>query len=294
MKLTAAERGQLAAGAPVTKLLTADDTTEVSVFGAIWIDAPLQRYTALVKDIETFERGGGFTVTRRISSPPALEDFAELRLPPEDVEDLRTCRVGDCVVKLGEAAVERFRTEVNWKAGNPQAAADALMRRLALDYVTGYLEGGNERLAVYRDNSRPTFVAREFRDMIDQMPELTTHMPDVRRYLARVPKATMPDSTSFCTWQETRFGLRPTIRINHLTDPREPGRRRHCVKDAVREPLLLDGDRTARARAGRRRAAPASGSSRSAAAALTASADSPATSFAAACTAKCATGRWPG
>ena len=216
VKLTPSERSQLDAGAPVTKRLPADDSIEVSVFGAVWIKAPLSRYVTLVKDIETFERGGGFVVTRRISSPPRLEDFAKLRLPKEDVEDLRNCRVGDCIVKLGEAAVERFRTEINWDSGNPQAAADRLMRQLALEYATGYLHGGNERLAVYRDNSRPTFVAKEFRDMVDQMPELTTHMPDVRRYLLEYPKATMPDATSFLYWQETQFGLRPTIRINHL------------------------------------------------------------------------------
>jgi hypothetical protein len=75
---------------------------------------------------------------------------------------------------------------------------------------------------VYRDNARPTFVAKEFREMLDQMPELTTHMPDVRRYLLEYPRTPMPDSTSFLYWQETRFGLRPTIRINHLTIRENP------------------------------------------------------------------------
>ena len=31
--------------------------------------------------------------------------------------------------------------------------------------MTGYLERGNERLAVYRDRDRPTVVAQEFRSM---------------------------------------------------------------------------------------------------------------------------------
>ena len=91
------------------------------------------------------------------------------------------------------------------------------MRRLALDYVTGYLEGGNARLAVYRDNSRPTFVANEFRSMVDKMPELTTNMPNLRTYLLEYPNVTLPDAMSFLYWQETEFGLKPTIRISHLT-----------------------------------------------------------------------------
>jgi hypothetical protein len=217
VKLPAAQRAQLLGGAPVTKLLDADGSKEVAIFGAIWVDAPITRYVDALQDIENFERGGGFRVTKRISEPPALEDFAQLHLPEEDVDDLRTCRVGDCEVKLSESSLKRFRTEIDWKAPGARVAADALMQRIALEYVSGYLEGGNERLAVYRDKSRPTFVAREFRGLIDQMPELTTYMPAMRHYLLEFPRVSLPDSTSFLYWQDTVFGLKPTIRISHVT-----------------------------------------------------------------------------
>jgi hypothetical protein len=39
----------------------------------------------------------------------------------------------------------------------------------------------------------------------------------LRQYLLNYPKATLPKSTSFLYWQEAKFGLKPTIRINHLT-----------------------------------------------------------------------------
>lgn len=217
VRLTPDERQRLIDGAAVTKLLAADESKEVAVFGAVWIDAPIRRYVEAVRDIETFERGGRFTVTKRISVLPRLEDFALLRLPDEDVRDLRTCRISDCEVKLSAQALQRFRDEVDWTDPNARRAVDALMRRLAHEYVTGYLEGGNERLAVYRDNDRPTFVAQEFRAMIDQMPELTTYMPDIRRYLLGFPRVVLPDAASFLYWQETDFGLKPTIRISHLT-----------------------------------------------------------------------------
>lgn len=217
VKPTRAERKKLLAGAPITKLLDADASKEVAVFGAIWINAPIRRYVEAVQDIENFERGGGFTVTKRISTPPRLEDFAQLHLPADDVEDLRTCRVGSCELKLGEQSLQRFRTEINWKAPNARSSVDALMQRLAFEYVTGYLEGGNERLAVYRDSARPRFVSEEFRSMIDQMPELTTYMPNLRRYLLGFPGVSLPGSMSFVYWQETEFGLKPTIRISHLT-----------------------------------------------------------------------------
>lgn len=216
VKLSPEERKQLAGGSPIAKLLDADKSKEVSVFGAIWIDAPVHRYVEAVKDIERFESGGSFKITKRISEPPRPEDFANLHLPASDVEDLRKCAVGDCSVKLGEEAIGRFRSDVDWAGPNAQASADAVMRRLAFQYATGYIEGGNTRLAVLRDKSRPAFVAQEFRDMIDRMPELTSYLPDLRRYLLEFPTRPLPDATSFLYWQETEFGLKPTIRISHV------------------------------------------------------------------------------
>ncbi len=217
VRLTEAQKRQLVAGAPVTKLLAVDEGKEVAIFGAIWIAAPIRRYVEAVTDIETFERGRSFKVTKRISSPPRLEDFADLHLREEDVKDLRACRIGDCVVKLDARAIETLRAEVDWKSPGAATAVDRVMQQFALLYVNGYLEGGNERLAVYRDHSRPRFVAEEFRTMIDQMPELATYMPNLRRYLLDYPSSAPPEATSFLYWQETEFGLRPTIRISHLT-----------------------------------------------------------------------------
>ena len=49
------------------------------------------------------------------------------------------------------------------------------------------------------------------------MPELTDYPPDVRQYLVEYPKTTLPGSTSLLCWQVTGFGLKPTIRVSHLT-----------------------------------------------------------------------------
>jgi len=216
VKLTAEERAGLIADEPVTRLLDGDESKEVGVFGAVWVNAPVGRYVGLIKDIEKFERGGGFKLTRRISTTPRAEDFAEMRMTDEDVADLRTCQVGSCKVKLDEKALTRFQTEIDWSAQDHKAAVESLMRRLALDYVTGYVEGGDQRLAVYRDKSRPTFVAGEFRQMIDEAPELTGYLPLLRRYLLEYPRTSVGVSSSFLYWQETQFGLRPTVRISHL------------------------------------------------------------------------------
>jgi hypothetical protein len=223
VRLTAAERSRMLSGAPVVKLLPTDPTREVSVFGAVWMKGAPRDYVKLVQDIERFERGGPFRVTKRISDPPQAADFAALVLPKEDLESLRTCRVGDCEIKLAESALMRVRRSVDWTKPNAAAAAEALAKHLMLDFVKGYVEAGNEGLAVYRDAERPTFVSTEFKSMIDRTPELGEHLPDLKAYLLGYPKATIPGATSFLYWQEAQFGLKPTIRINHLVIDDRPG-----------------------------------------------------------------------
>ena len=216
VKLTAAERRRLFRGEVVTRLLDADESKEVAILGAVWINAPMQRYIAAVKNIESFERGGGFKITKRLSTPPHVLDFGALNVSDDDMRDLRRCRVGDCKLKVASSALIRFHSEINWNTPNAPVAAQEWIRRLAFEYVTSYLKGGDAELAVYRDGARPTFVAQEFRAMTDAMPELTTYMPNLRRYLLEFPKVTLPEVSSFLYWQETDFGLKPVIRLNHV------------------------------------------------------------------------------
>ena len=214
--LSSSERRTLSSGAPVTKLLDGVDASkEVAVFGAVWINASPTTYVERVKDIENFERGGAFKITKRISDPPKLADFAQLDLPKDDLADLRSCRINDCEVKLGEASLRTLRNEVAWDKPTADAEAVAIFRRFAYEYVLGYREGGNARLAIYRDRDRPTFVANEFRSMIERLPSLWS-MPDLRRFLLDYPNASLTGSTDFLYWQIVQFGLKPTIRINHL------------------------------------------------------------------------------
>jgi len=222
VKPTAAQRKAMFAGGPVTKLLDAEPTQEVSVFGITWVKAPIARYVAAVRNIEEFEKGESFRVTKKVSSPPRLEDFAQLTLPDEDLEDLRSCRVGSCELKLSEASLNRVRKEIDWSKPTAKADADRLAKHLMLEYINGYLEGGDARLATYRDSDRPTFVGAEFASMVNRMPSLTEYLPDLKNYLLNYPKVNLPKAESFIYWQEAKFGLKPTIRINHLTIAEAP------------------------------------------------------------------------
>ena len=216
LKLSPAERQTLLAGKPLARILDADPVKEVSVFGAIWIAAPTAAYVAALKDIENFEKGAGFRATKKVSDPARLDDFAQLTLPDDDLKDLRSCKVGDCALKLSAEALARVRKEVDWARPDAKTQVEALMRRMAVEYVNAYRSGGNRELAVYRDSEHPVFVANEFRELVNAMPELGEYLPDMRQYLLDYPKPPMRPTTSFVYWQEAEFGLKPTIRISHV------------------------------------------------------------------------------
>lgn len=216
VRLTPAERQSLLTGAPVTKMLDADPAREVAIFGAVWIHASPEDYVRAVTDIERFEQGENFLVTKKITEPPTLEDFAALTLPDDDLNDLRSCKATDCAVKISEEGLARVRREVDWSQPTARASANRLMRQMAFEYLTAYRTGGNSELAVYRDQQHPTFVAKEFETMVNGMPEFTIHLPAVRRYLLEYPAFELPNSTSFFYWQTVKFGLKPTTRINHV------------------------------------------------------------------------------
>jgi hypothetical protein len=212
---TPAEVQALKAGQPVSKPLESDDR-EVRVFGVVWINAPVSKYVEAINHIERLEQGNGFQITRRISDPPRLEDFANLQLPEGDVQELRKCRPGKCDVKLDEYAINRIQNEVDWSKPTATEDVNALLRQLALRYVTAYQQGGNKELGINRDKSRPTDVAKEFEEMINAMPLLAQREPGLRQYLLDYPNAAIPNSTSFFYWQQVNFGLKPVIRMNHV------------------------------------------------------------------------------
>ena len=168
--------------------------------------------------------------------------------------------MGDCELKLGEAALLRVRKEVDWSKGDAKAQLERLVRVMGAEYVNAYRKGGNAELAVYRDSDRPTFVANEFREMVNVMPELSQYLTGMREYLLEYPKPVATPTASFIYWQEAAFGLKPTIRIGHVAIQEGKDADHRRVQAALLEPLFLDCPGAARSGARIPRAAPASGS----------------------------------
>jgi hypothetical protein len=213
---SARDRSRLLDGEPLTKLIDTDDGSEVAVFGAVWIHASPKQYLDALNDIETFEHGAGFQVTKRIEDPPRAEDFATLRLPSVDVKDLRGCRVGDCKVKLDKPTIEALRSHVDFAKTTAGDDASAIVANRLFDEAIAYRANGNEALLAYQDDDPPRVAAAEFATMLDHMPEFKDFLPEVKPALLGHSAASPSAGPAFLYWQIVSFGLKPTLRMTDV------------------------------------------------------------------------------
>lgn len=217
MGLSAADLRALDAGSAVIKSLDTPVREELAYVGVVYIDTLAERFINRFRDIERFESGSGIPQIGRFGSPPQLEDLASFTLPPTDLKALPKCRPGDCDIKLSAAAMRRFRNEVDWSSPNAAHQADEVAREMILDLVRRYQADGNAALGYYDDGNDPLLVADQFRALLASGDQLPVPMPEFLAYLDDYPRGRPPGTEDFFYWTVVDFGLKPTIRVNHVT-----------------------------------------------------------------------------
>jgi len=214
---SAADVRALDAGAAVIRSLDTRVREELAHVGVVYIGAPTQRFIERFRDIERFESGPGIPQIGRFGRPPRPEDLAPLTLPAKDVASLENCRPGDCGVKLSAAAIERFRTDVDWTSPNAAGQANAVAREMLLDLVRAYQADGNAALGHYDDGGEPLLVAEQFRALLASGDPLPAPVPALIAYLDDYPRGRPAGVEDFFYWAVVDFGLKPTLRVNHVT-----------------------------------------------------------------------------
>ncbi|MCY4635544.1 MAG: hypothetical protein OXG04_13750 [Acidobacteria bacterium] len=203
-------------GSAVIRSLDTPVRQELAHVGVIHLDVPPDEFVDLFRDIERFERGPGIPEIGRFGSPPRLEDLQSLTLPAEDVEELPKCRTGDCQVKLSAEALTRFRTHVDWSAADAGRQASELAREMVLDLVRAYQAEGNTALGAYVDDDDPLLVAEQFRALLASRDPLPAAVPELLDYLDDYPRGLPGGADEFFYWTVVDFGMKPTIRVNHV------------------------------------------------------------------------------
>src|SRR5437899_4405651 len=126
--LNADEVAAIDRGEPVVKTLDAKEKREVAIVAVAWVRAPKECFVEKMKDIEQFKKNPAVLQIGKFQNPARKRDLDRLTLDADEVAALRSCRVGNCGVKLPAATIERLRREVNWSAPDHAQRAIPLIR----------------------------------------------------------------------------------------------------------------------------------------------------------------------
>jgi len=223
LDLSDKDMANLARGRPVVKTLSSPTRREVATGGAIRIRGSIPCFVEQFLTLEGFRRSDFVQSIARFSYPPLLTDLDPLSPEPDDIDDLRKCKVGDCKVRLPAADIRRFQTEVDWRAPDWRQAASELLKRTLFGYLTSYRAGGFDRLPAYDDDDKPLRVAEELRALIRQSPSPLDVDPGFREYMLQYPAGTLSGTEDFFYWSKESFGFKPIVGLNHVSVHRGAG-----------------------------------------------------------------------
>ena len=214
--LSDSEISDIEQGKAVAKVLESPKPSQVFVFGAVFIKAQPSAYMRRATDLDKLRTLPNYLAIQKFSSPPELSNLSGFGLEADDVNDLKKCTPGDCGVQLPAEDIEQFKSQINWSGADPTAQVNDLARKMALEALVAYQKGGNAALGTYRDKKQPTEVSQQFRSLLSRSKVLPEALPAFYSYLLDYPNASLPNSNSIFYWEKIKFGLKPTIRMNHL------------------------------------------------------------------------------
>src|SRR2546423_411487 len=215
-QLATVERGE-----PVVKVLDTQDRRDVAVFGIITTPVGREQYVRALRDFATSSRTPGRTQLGIFSNPATESDVAAVTINSRDVADMKSCKPGDCVVKLPATDMRRIHDEMNWSASpsDLQAQLNAYARRRLVEYVTDYRQRGDSAMAIYDDRGNLNVHSSEaFAAQFAESPYVYQTVPSLRSYFTAYPHGSLPaGAAEILFWSEDVLPrLRPILSVTHL------------------------------------------------------------------------------
>jgi hypothetical protein len=200
-EIGAAERGET-----VTHVIPCDGA-EMSAAGIVRVRAKPERLSERLARIESFERGRSVTALGRIPLPATPESFSRLSLEPQDLEALKSCRPGNCAVKLPADWISRLRAS---------GSVDQAFRAALASLVESYRRSGGAALWTYADQEGAPQRREAGRALLAQDGVLRALAPALRDYMLSYPRAPLKHGFDVYYWSKVELGLKPVLRVNHL------------------------------------------------------------------------------
>jgi hypothetical protein len=210
-------------GKALARILESRTPDEVFVFGAVYVESTPEKYVKLASNIDSLRKLPNYLAIQEFSDPPQISDLDGFTLDEQDIQELKKCKPGHCEVQLPSESMEAFQQSVDWSSPDVTEQVNRLAKKLALEAITRYQQGGNAALGTYRDKSHPTVVADTFRSLLSRSKALPLYLPELDHYLLDYPNAPSEHIQSKFYWEKVNFGLKPTIRVVQAIVYRDAG-----------------------------------------------------------------------
>jgi hypothetical protein len=217
----AADFGTLEGGQVIARVDTGD-AGEIVTRGAVKVRAPRAQTTAYYGQMITYVDGQVTLAFGRFSNPPSMDDVKGLSLDREEIAAIKSCKPGNCDLRIGGAGLDAVRRGIDWKAPDADARVQDTMRRAVVDYVTAYMKRGDEALVTYADTSTPVSLKDQWRGIVSNSDRLQQYAPSLRDYLVAYPKGSLAGGRDVLYWIKENYGLKPTISIVHAVIYQSP------------------------------------------------------------------------
>ena len=224
------------AGQPVAKTMPSRTPAEVFLVGAVYIHAAPESYLRFAGDFDRLRKLPNYLALGVFSDPPQLSDLKGFSFDNDDIQALKNCKPGDCLIQMPTSSIEELHRSIDWSAADMSEQVNQLLQKTALQRLFAYQREGNEALGVYSDKRDPTVVPQQFAYMLTYVKALPAHLPDFYQYLLAYPNAKPANVEDTFYWARVKFGLKPTLRVVQMVTMR--GDRADPVAYAIAEKQL--------------------------------------------------------
>jgi hypothetical protein len=216
IRLSGGDRQRLDHGQAIVRTIPGRDR-EVAVFAVARTSIDADRLVAWVHRIDALKKSALVPIIQRFSTPPAPGDLALMKLPDDDLRDLRRCRSGSCDVKLTDPEIASLRQHLSANGASTQAASlQDWFRAAVLERVRRYWTGGHPAIGAWADGSDSRPLADDFAALLTRSTYITGRMPELAAYLRGAPAAVPAGIQTFLYWSQDQVRGSPVMTATHV------------------------------------------------------------------------------
>lgn len=208
------EAGEAIARTLRTEMVGPNGTAEVLVVGAARVAFPREALVDGLRHVAAWRKDGVVRLGT-IGLVPHAADFANVGLSAGDIEELRGCQPGDCLVKLPGPVIADARKQIDWRAADAADQANRLLRERLFAFMSAYAREGAAALPRLEDKSVAVGVDPTLGALFESSSELRREYPEVFAAMREFPKHPFPDAVNVFYWAVNDFGLKPTLTLVH-------------------------------------------------------------------------------